>query len=269
MICFFRDGWKGYHIIDSNPFQNVRVRDSFFFTQWRNILVLCLTKRCQGCLVIAPLCTKHRFAKMSTRRWWAIIPRWMNPNRKWGILEYPKWWLFISFTLSYHKTWPEIAGVPNSQISRWFKGRSEKHWSWSPFLEHPGPTYPLSQNQQRVASQHSSDTLPVADLWHLHHVKHSLLKRGNHEEASILNLSWIPVASAVHEIRSPAFWPWRHGWWLNEAEKMKNSFVEWDDEGQHIESLKPPLPQWHNVSVSSRNDNLIVSRVMSLIPMTH
>ena len=32
-------------------------------------------KRCQGCLVVPAVCTEHRFAKMSTRRWWAIIPR--------------------------------------------------------------------------------------------------------------------------------------------------------------------------------------------------
>ena len=31
MIRFFRDGWKGHHIINSNPFKNVRVRDSCFF----------------------------------------------------------------------------------------------------------------------------------------------------------------------------------------------------------------------------------------------
>ena len=69
-----------------------------FFTKWRNILVLRLTKRLQGCLVLPAMCTEHRFAKMSTRRWWAIIPRalnlfrlcdlvftfhlWMNPNKR-------------------------------------------------------------------------------------------------------------------------------------------------------------------------------------------
>ena len=79
---FLRDGWKGHHIINSNPFKNVRVRDSCFFTKWRNILVLRLTKRCQGLsanrgdfqtLVIAPVCTEHRFAKSSPR---AHLPKW-------------------------------------------------------------------------------------------------------------------------------------------------------------------------------------------------
>lgn len=117
---FLRDGWKGHHIINSNPFKNVRVRDSCFFTKWRNILVLRLTKRCQGCLPIAPVCTQHRFAKMSTRRWWAIIPRgtqfvqtlWLGVHfpsvdepqqmeKWWGMPGYPyRWWLFTSFTFS-------------------------------------------------------------------------------------------------------------------------------------------------------------------------
>ena len=105
--------WKAYHIIHSNPFKIVRVRDSCFFTKWRNILVWRLTKRCQGCLVVPAVCTEHRFAKMSTRRWWAIIPRdfmtwcslsicgWTPTEKWWGIPGYPyRWWLFTSFTFS-------------------------------------------------------------------------------------------------------------------------------------------------------------------------
>ena len=118
-----------------------------------------------GGLPIAPVCTEHRFAKMSTRRWWAIIPwalnlfrlydlvftfhLWMNPNKRKsdeGSRDTPTGGDCSPVSPSHvHKTWPEIAGVPKSmQISRWFKGRSEKVWSWTPLFEHLGPVF-LSQ----------------------------------------------------------------------------------------------------------------------------
>ena len=118
-----------------------------FFTKWRNILVLRLTKRCQRCLEIATIRAEHRFAKMSTRRWWAIIPRALNLFRLYDLVFTFHLWMNCSpvSPSHVHKTWPEIAGVPKSmQISRWFKRRSEKNWSWTPLFEHLGPIF-LSQ----------------------------------------------------------------------------------------------------------------------------